>query len=255
MSARTGVFALSAGLVFAWLASPAFAAPPARCAAVAQLVQFEGQVSIKPAGKVVKTSPGKLPHPLCEGDEMYTFEGRARVQDGRYEATLDRFSSLKLRASASDVNGGSVLFDVQKRGAQSGVQVKTRLSVIGVKGTRFLVVDANEAVRVAMDEGEVEVNSTQGPVALYREKPADAGGKSPDQIEYERFVAEREAGVAAEKSAFDAYKAATEREFVAYVENLTLGARRELVTQGNIALERGVDDQTVETMRQLRAWR
>jgi hypothetical protein len=227
----------------------------AGCVSVANLTKVEGQVSIKPAGKVVRVSPGPLPQALCSGDEVLTFAGRAKVDDGRSTAVLENFSSLVVTAQGASVKGGDVLFDVRKRGPEHGVTIKTRLSVIGVKGTRFLVSDRADQVRIAMDEGEVEVTSTQGPVSLYREKTGTPEASTIDiQADFARFVEARLAGVAATVADFNLYKAKTERDFVAYVEHLNLSAQRELIMHGTIAIERDNGAEASALIKTLRHW-
>jgi len=221
------------------------------CEPVARLTAFEGQVSIKPSGKVVRTSPGALPRGLCAGDEVYTFEGRAQLTDGRYSAVLDQHSVAAILGSAQTaLNKGQALFEVSKRTAQSGVQVKTRLSVIGVKGTRFLVGDKEGAVSVVLDEGSVEVKSTQGPIGLYRESQVE---KKPEQ-DFESFMREHQAGVAASQAEFEQYKVEIRREFVAYVESLMLEAGKELVTVGKMAVERDISRDARARIEALRQW-
>lgn len=228
------------------------AATLADCPPVAKMVAFEGQVSIRPAGKVLKSSPGALPRALCAGDEIHTFAGRARIDDGRTTTTLDQFSvAAFIAAGKAALNQGQALFEVIKRKAESGVEVKTRLSVIGVKGTRFLVSDHDDDVGVVLDQGRVDITSTQGPISLYREKAA-ARAAEDDYAAYARQHAE---GVAAGQAAFEQYKSQVTREFVDYVESLTLEAGKELVTHGRIAVERNISDDYARTIKSLRAWK
>jgi len=115
-----------------------------------------------------------------------------------------------------------------------------------------------------MDSGVVEITSTQGPVGLYRENTT-APAKTAVEDDYARFVrereqgvaalvAEREQGVAALAAEYATWKAAREREFVAYVENLQLAARRELLTQTGIAVERDLSATSGADIARLRAF-
>lgn len=221
------------------------------CVEVAKLTAFEGLVSIKPRGKVLRVSPGPLPRALCAGDEVHTLDGRARISDGRTTLTLDQQSVAAFPAAGSTaMNQGKALFEVRKRGGAEAVAVKTRLSVIGVKGTRFLVGDDAGGVSVVLDEGVVDVDSTQGPVGLFREKPVP---KTPEE-EYAEFAKQHHEGVEAEQKAFDEYKKQTMREFVAYVESLTLQAGKELVTSGHIAVERDIRPDNANAIKSLKTW-
>jgi hypothetical protein len=223
----------------------------AKCQTVAKLVAIEGQVSIKPNSKVLKTSPGALPRSLCAGDEIHTLEGRALIHDGRFSVAVDSFSlAVFTGMGKAALNKGQALFDIRKRTAQRGVEVKTRLSVIGVKGTRFLVVDKDEGVSVVLDQGVIDITSTQGPIGLYRETTAS----TPAETDFETYARQHAEGVASEKSAFEQYKSEVQREFVAYVESLTLEAGKELVTQGCIAVERRISSESAQAIKSLRAW-
>jgi hypothetical protein len=223
----------------------------AECPAVAKLTTVTGQVSIKPAGRVLKTHPGTLPRILCAGDEIHTFEGRALIHDGRTAVAIDQYSVVAFPAAGkSAVNRGQALFDVRKGKAESGVEVRTRLSVIGVKGTRFLVSDPGDSISVILDLGQVVITSTQGPVGLYREA-AKPSSNQEDFASYTRQLAE---GVAGERAAFEQYKALQEKEFVAYVDTLNLEAGRELVTVGNVAVERVISCESARALKSLSDW-
>ena len=87
-------------------------------------------------------------------------------------------------------------------------------------------------VSVGLEEGVVDVKSTQGPLGLYREKAA----KPPEDFEsFKRQITE---GVQKEKEAFEQYKEQITREFVGYVESVTMQAGTELTISGNTAVER-----------------
>ena len=223
----------------------------ADCPPVAKLVTFEGQVSIRPAGRVLKTSPGALPRALCAGDEVHTFAGRALIDDGRTAVAVDQFSvAAFIAAGKSALNQGQALFSVSKRKEEAGVEVKTRLSVIGVKGTRFLVSDKNDELTVVLDQGQVGITSTQGPVGLYRE---NAPAKPADE-DFETYARHKTEAIAAGQAAFEQYKTQVQREFVAYVENLTLEAGKELVTVGRVAVERNISNESADSIKALSAW-
>lgn len=223
----------------------------ADCQPVAKLTTVSGQVSIKPAGKILKTSPGVLPRSLCAGDEIHTFEGRALINDGRTSVAMDQYSVVAVAAAGkSALNRGQALFDVRKGKAESGVEVRTRLSVIGVKGTRFLVGDQGDSVSVVLDQGQVSITSTQGPVGLYRE----AAAPRPSKDDFASYTRQLEEGVAEERAAYEKYKTLVEKEFVAYVENLNLEAGRELVTVGHIAVERTISCESARAIKALSDW-
>ena len=222
------------------------------CKPVAKITAYEGQVSIKPAGKAIKKSPGKAPADLCAGDEVHTFQGKALIKTERDAITLDDNSVLSVKTSnQASVDKGQALFDIQKRQGGQGMQVATRLSVIGVKGTRFLVSDKPESVGVALDEGVVDVKSTQGKLGLFREKEVQKPAK---ELTFEDMKREMQEGVDTQKQEFEKYKTEIMKEFVAYVESVTMKAGTELVISGNEAVERKTSGNMKSEMDELRKW-
>lgn len=241
--------AAATSLLIVGLASSGLAAA-ADCPPVAHITAFEGQVSIKPAGKVVKKSPGKTPSPLCAGDEVHTFQGKALIKSEQDQITLDHDSVVTLKSpDQAALSKGKALFDIQKRGTSTGLQVATRLSVIGVKGTSFLVADKESGVSVALAEGVVDVTSTQGQLGHYREKAAAA-----KETTFEDFKRQGAEAVDKEKQAFVDYVHKVQREFVAYVENITMEAGTELEIHGGIAVERKTGAELGSDLKALRRW-
>lgn len=92
---------------------------------------------------------------------------------------------------------------------------------------------AGITVSVALEDGVVDVKSTQGPMGLYREKVVKS--QAEDFEAFKRQIAD---GVKKEQEAFEKYKEQTQREFVGYVESVTMKAGTELVISGNTAVER-----------------
>ncbi len=217
---------------------------------LADLVRIEGVVSVKPAGKVLRQTPKKLPMSLCQGDEVMTFQGRALIETiSRDAITLDADSTLTLKnQSLLALNRGRVLFDIQKRTGGKAVQVATRLSVIGVKGTRFLLTSQNESLIVTMDEGVVEVISSVGQIKLFREKDRQ------QQNDFDAFRREGEMAIEAQKKEFESYQAKQEREFVAYVYNVSLAAGSSLEMNRSEATERTANASQKAVIADLQQW-
>lgn len=223
----------------------------ADCAPVARMTRVEGEVGVRPAGQVGKPALVSSPVPLCAGDEVHTTRGRALINVGAGDlVTLDAGSVLVVRTEdKAALTSGKALFDIQKRQSGAGLEVLTRLSVIGVKGTRFLVSDRPEGVSVALDEGVVDVASTQGKLGFYREKP-----QAPRERSFDDFKREMREGVNAEKKSFEDYKVALRKEFVAYVDSVTMRAGTELTIANGEAVERETASDVRAELEGLRRW-
>lgn len=91
---------------------------------------------------------------------------------------------------------------------------------------------AGVSVSVGLDKGVVDVKSTRGQMKHFRETTAET------MSDFEAFKKEAEDGVRSEKEAFNRYKENIQREFVGYVESVTLKSGTELVIADNVAVER-----------------
>lgn len=104
-------------------------------------------------------------------------------------------------------------------------------------------------VSVGLEQGVVDVRSTRGPLGLYREKPA-----APAQ-DFDAFKREITEGVRKEQEAFEKYKDQITREFVGYVESVTLRAGTELTISGATAVERQAAPRDNAARDFMRRWR
>jgi hypothetical protein len=105
-------------------------------------------------------------------------------------------------------------------------------------------------VSVGLEQGVVDVKSTQGPLGLYREKVV-----KPAPQDFDAFKREMADGVRKEQEAFRKYKEQITREFVGYVESVTLQAGTELTISGNTAVERQAAPQDNAARDFMKRWR
>lgn len=136
--------------------------------------------------------------------------------------------------------------------APQKTQVKTPTATIGIRGTEFCIrvdlpAEAEKSVLsgapdapapkgigvvVGLDQGAVEVKSTTGKLGHYREH------RQAEQADFDAFKKEINDGVQKEKDAFEKYKDQVQREFVGYVESVTLKPGSEISLSGDTAIER-----------------
>ena len=88
------------------------------------------------------------------------------------------------------------------------------------------------SVTIGLDAGGVDVKSLTGPVGLYREH------RQTEANDFEAFKNQIRDGVEKERKAFEDYKGKIQREFVGYVESVSMKAGTEVVLSGNTAVER-----------------
>jgi hypothetical protein len=88
------------------------------------------------------------------------------------------------------------------------------------------------SVSVTLDQGAVDVNSTQGQMKHFRESTAET------LSDFEAFKQQDADGVRKEKEAFERYKEQVKREFIGYVQSITMQSGTEVVIVDNVAVER-----------------
>jgi len=169
------------------LAGMASAAEPA-----GKIVQCQGTVMIFHAG-AVQGERAVNGAELFIGDQAKSLtESEARVQliDGN-KILLSEKSVLTLEGyDTYGVEGGRVLFDIQKRGELQGLRVKTATALIGVKGTRFAVDRDNEAVAIHLERGRLQVEAVGELFRRHKQDLKDEYEEALDQMKkaYEKNV-------------------------------------------------------------------
>ncbi len=180
---------------------------------VAVIVKIDGKAKVlsKESIKKHKANQGEA---LFEGDKLITYK------DATVLVELEDSSQVVLNASSelSFVNtrnlkqhSGEIYYKIKSRKATKGLKVETPFSIMGIKGTEFIV-DANGKGQIALNEGLVGIESLHANFELHKAKLME---------EYEKFVTEQNA-------AFEAYKAELEGKEISYVKSFDLEAGKVL---------------------------
>ena len=177
------------------------------------VVKIEGKAKVLAKDSIKK-------HNVAAGEEFYAGDRiityiRSKVTiklpDGS-NIILNEASELlfvspdKLRQDA-----GEVYYKIKKREAAKGLKVETSFSIIGVKGTEFIV-DLGDQGEIALNEGVIGIESLHDEFELHKQKVMQ---------EYEKYKQEQMNG-------FEAYKAKAEDEIVSYVKVFDLEPGRML---------------------------
>jgi hypothetical protein len=97
---------------------------------------------------------------------------------------------------------------------QHALEIRTSTASLGIRGTRFLVIDIAGRNEVGMRKGLINVSSLDGEFEVH---------KTVEQDEFDAFKLEGKKALATEKREFEEFKASTEREFVEYKREFKLG--------------------------------
>ena len=138
--------------------------------------------------------------------------------------------------------GGRAVFQIRKRGESTGLKVRVKSVIIGVKGTRFAVTAEGEKIGIFLKDGELSVKKMVGEFIRYRKK---------EEAEFEEFKREFEEGIRKEKEEFEKFKRETEREFREFVKEFTMKAGTAVIIDGSEVRDIKIPDYIEEEFRYL----
>ena len=217
-----------------------------------EIVKAEGGVSVsKVSGGKSKNVTTKSVLPVSNVISTDD-KGRAVVQVGNTGyIVLEKNSQVEINAKDDHAGifrhlSGIVYYAVNSlKGKDRTLEVKTKASTIGIRGTRFLVTDVSDQNEIGMRKGTISVTSLKGDFEIH---------KQSEQDEFEAMKKEGEAAVNKEKADFDAYKEKMQNEFVEYKHELSLEANRMLSFDGNRVEDRPLNAATKEKMENLESY-
>lgn len=192
-----------------------------------------GTKSALPASNVLTTGP----------------DGRAVVKVGNTGfVVLEKNSKIEM-SNDNDHAGffrqltGMVYYAVNTiKGKDRTLEVRTKTATLGIRGTRFIVAETEDRNEVGMRKGTVAVISPNDEFEIHK------------KAEQDEFEAYKKAGVDAvnkEKSDFAAYKENTQKEFIEYKKEFSLGADRMVSFNGKRVDDRPLSGETKKDLESL----
>ncbi len=176
---------------------------------LAVVEEIEGKARVLPEGSIKKHKAAAC-EKLFAGDRVITYTGTKviiRLADGSDLIMNEASELLFLDIDRLRQDAGEVYYKIKKRVAAKGLKVETPLSIIGIKGTEFIV-DLKDEGEIALNEGLIGIESLHAEFELHKQKVLQA---------YEQYKQEQMDG-------FEAYKAEAEKEVVSYVKAFDLEA-------------------------------
>lgn len=212
-----------------------------------EVVRVEGAAQVRDAAGVAQGAV-RVGTKLSPGGTVETGEnGRVVVKLGNNTgfAVLDRKSKLEVAPPKESAGllrqiTGWIYYAIRHDASRKQpVSVRTTVATIGIRGTRFLVVDVPGRSELGMRKGLVSVESPEGEFELHRLVEKD---------EFEAYKQQGSAAVDQEKKDFEKYEAATKTDFAQYTREFTLGADRQAVFDGKQVREQALSAETKRDM-------
>ena len=198
---------------------------------IATIVTIEGKAKILPANSI-KKHRAIIGEGLLDGDKLMTYV------DTKVLITLLDDSKVILNENAelllSDNSTfrqeqGEIYYRISKRAKSRGLKVETPFSIIGIKGTEFIVSFEDQG-RIALNEGLIGITSRGGDFELYQEK---------ELSDFEQYQKQQ-------KQDFEAYKSKTDDTIAAYVKSFDLKQKKMLIFGASKNCKADCEQQVVE---------
>lgn len=212
---------------------------------IGEIASAEGKVNIYKENEVRGELFRKNGYKLFKGDKIKT-SGKSKA----FISLRDQSKVILLERSVLTLDDfkqyspseGKVLFKITKTGEAQGVQIGLQTTVIGVKGTTFLVeVEPNadgigaSPTKVYLKEGELEFTSIEGEFKRYVEQV---------QEEYNSFVNDT-------MSDYEKYLREQQGEFVEYTKEFTIQGGTAVAIDGNEVRNISFGDDVNQAFREL----
>jgi hypothetical protein len=174
--------------------------------------------------------------------------GRAVVRMGNAGyIVLEKNSKVELGNNQEDAGflrqiSGMIYYALNTVKGEQKLEVRTRTATIGVRGTRFLIADMPDRNELDMRKGLVSVTSPEGDFEIH---------KKTEQDEFEASQQAARDAIDQEKRKFEEYKASSEREFVEYQREFSLGANRMASFDGKCVVDRPLSAESAKDMENI----
>jgi len=198
---------------------------------VATIVKIEGKAKILPVYSIKKHT-AKIGEGLLKGDKLITYADTKvliKLLDDSKIVLNENVEMILSSDSSIAQESGEVYYKINKRSKRLGLRVETPFSIIGIKGTEFIV-NFEKQGQVALNEGLVGITSPGESFELYQEK---------ELSDFEKYQREQDEG-------FEAYKRETEDRIAAYVQSFDLQANKMLTFSSSTNCKEDCEKQVVE---------
>jgi len=180
---------------------------------VAIIIELEGKAKILSLGEIKK-------HKAVKGEALYKGDKLISYGDANILVELNDKSKIILNSSSSltflsntelKQDQGEIYYKINKRIKSQGLQIKTPFSIMGIKGTEFIINTLGSG-EIALNEGLIGIESLSDSFELHKKELI---------AKYNEYKSEQIHG-------FEDYKKMPEDDNVSYVKEFNLKSKRVL---------------------------
>ncbi len=189
--------------LFVTLTLYAFSAP------LATITKIEGNVKSLPC-QTIKKHTAKEGEILLAGDKLITYKDTKVMVEllDKSQIILNENSQMTFVSLTSlEQSSGEIYYNIQKRTKSRGLKVTTPFSIIGIKGTEFIV-NSSDISQIALNEGLIAIESINANFELHKKQMLD---------KFNAYKQKQDKG-------FEEYKNSTNDEVISYVKAFNLEA-------------------------------
>jgi len=198
---------------------------------VAIIVKIDGKAKILPLSSIKKHT-AMAGEGLLKGDKLITYANTKVLIKLLDESKIVLNENAEMVLSSNALirqERGEVYYKINKRSMSQGLRVETPFSIIGIKGTEFIVNFEGDG-QIALNEGLVGITSPGEDFELFKEK---------ELSDFEKYQQQQ-------NEDFEAYKRKTEDEMAAYVKSFDLQANKMLIFASSKKCKEDCEKKVVE---------
>jgi len=195
---------------------------------VGVLIKKKGFVKIKSTNSIRKKSVN-VGYKIKNGDTIYTYNSLAVIKlNDNSIIKLDRFTIIKFLSENINQSKGRAYYHIIHQNIKE-LAVSTPYTIVGVKGTIFVVSTLKNNNFVALKKGRVSLTAKKGKYAIHKNI----------KDEFAQYKSEMIVG-------FNEYKKQLQKEFIEYKKSFELESGKMATFEGKNVYEKKIDPKLFE---------
>jgi len=138
-----------------------------------QISKYEGNILYRKDGKSKPLLIKQASSPLEVGNQLRTKKNSTayiKWKDGSKIVVTEKSQLSIKEVDHFNVDNGKVIFDIAKLERPRPVQVGVKMSILGIRGTKFIVTDEGDDYNVYLKEGNITITALEDEFKIYQDQ-------------------------------------------------------------------------------------